>query len=111
MTLLPKLSLDDQSKEKRFLKETGQETKMLSKLFYFVAGTLSVVYAAETTGVAYLKCASDDYNSLTMKVNLAIRIMYVTKLFSHRKKKYSLKIKTNEYIQVGFLRMQESYGD
>ena len=28
---------------------------MLSKLFYFVAGTLSVVYAAETTGVAYVR--------------------------------------------------------
>ena len=43
---------------------------MLSKLFYFVAGTLSVVYA-ETTGVAYLRnVASDPYNSLTMKVVL-----------------------------------------
>eukprot|EP00938_MAST-03A_sp_MAST-3A-sp1_P000350 g350.t1 len=44
---------------------------MFSKLFYFVAVTLSVVYAAETTGVAYVRnVASDDYNSLTMKVVL-----------------------------------------
>ena len=64
---------------------------MLSKLFYFVAGTLSVVYAAETTGVAYLRnVASDPYNSLTMKVNLTISSSDVrSKLFSQKKNIHS----------------------
>ena len=64
---------------------------MLSKLFYFVAGTLSVVYAQETTGVAYLRnVASDPYNSLTMKVNLTISSSDVrSKLFSQKKNIHS----------------------
>ena len=63
---------------------------MLSKLFYFVAGTLSVVYA-ETTGVAYLRnVASDPYNSLTMKVELAPAGSNVrSKLFSQKKNIHS----------------------
>ncbi len=61
---------------------------MLSKLFYFVAGTLSVVYAAETTGVAYLRnVASDPYNSLTMKVNIGSDVR--SKLFSQKKNIHS----------------------
>ena len=71
---------------------------MLSKLFYFVAGTLSVVYAAETTGVAYVRnVASDDYNSLTMKVVLTENSNNVrTHIFFHTEKKRisSLKLKT-----------------
>ena len=80
---------------------------MLSKLFYFVAGTLSVVYAQETTGVAYLRnVASDPYNSLTMKVNLAISGSDVRSKLFFPEKKYSLKLQqTNNTFRWIFLRM------